>query len=207
MFLAFLVVGAYFVFFIEKGSFELFINQNYHPWLGGFFKYYTYSGDGAMMAVVLILFVFYKYRFALVTVFSILFQSVFVSLFKRWLFHGLPRPVKFFGDGVSLHFTQGVDVHSFNTFPSGHTTTAFALASLLVFAFAQRNKTWSMVIFLLALLTGFSRVYLLQHFLIDVYAGAITGYLSVVFGIWITERLERKYGSERFEGRLHFGGK
>ncbi len=204
---ALLVTGVYFVFFIQKGSFELFVNENHAPLMDEFFKYYTYLGDGAILGLILIIFLFYRFRLALITIFSIFFQSVFVSLFKRVIFNGLPRPIKFFGDHVSLHLVNGVDIHSINTFPSGHSTTAFALAALLALAFGQDKQSWGMVLFFMALLVGFSRVYLLQHFFIDIYGGALIGYLSVLFGIYIMERLELKYGTKRFESKLNFSRK
>lgn len=60
-----------------------------------------------------------------------------------------------------------------NSMPSGHTTSAFAGASFASFAGAP---IWfSIVLFLLAAFTGFTRIYANKHYLKDVIAGACLG--------------------------------
>ena len=48
-------------------------------------------------------------------------------------------------------------------------------------------------------MVGFSRVYLLQHFVIDVYFGAVFGVLSVVLGLFIMNLLFDKMKLDIFE--------
>ena len=96
----------------------------------------------------------------------------------------MERPVAFFDESIHLNFVDGVDVHSSNTFPSGHTATAFALFALLYIALNNRSIIISTSLFILAFLVGLSRVYLLQHFIVDAYFGAILGVLSVALGLF-----------------------
>jgi undecaprenyl-diphosphatase len=56
-------------------------------------------------------------------------------------------------------------------FPSGHATTAFALAGALGYAL----PAWSPLVYLVAVLAGVARVYQRVHFLLDVGAGAVLG--------------------------------
>ena len=179
------IIFLYPVLFFPKGEFELLINQFHYPSLDLFFKYSTYLGDGILLAVLLICSLFYNYYTAILTAFTIIFQSVIVSIFKRWIFEGLERPLAFFGESVNLNFVDGVDVHSSNTFPSGHTATAFALFALLFIAMKYRGTIISILFFILASVVGLSRIYLLQHFVVDVYFGALFGILSVVFGLYL----------------------
>ena len=76
------------------------------------------------------------------------------------------------------------------SFPSGHTTSSFAAAGVLSINF--KNK--SIYIFTLAMLIGFSRIYLGVHFPTDIFAAIILGlscsYLSVFIG--------RKISAEKF---------
>jgi membrane-associated phospholipid phosphatase len=187
-----LVVGVIFLYpilVIPKGELELLINACHLPFLDVYFKYVTNLGDGSLLAVLLITLLFYKYSSAIITAVSIVIQAVLVSLFKRWIYHGLERPTAFFPDGTALNFVEGVSVHKYNTFPSGHTATAFALFALLLVVINNRGVIISSILFLLAFSVGFSRVYLLQHFVIDAYFGAVFGVLSVVAAMWLYDGL------------------
>ncbi len=55
--------------------------------------------------------------------------------------------------------------------PSGHTTTAFAVATAL----SRSDPTWRVAFYGTAALVGFSRVYTGRHYVADVLAGAVIG--------------------------------
>jgi len=71
------------------------------------------------------------------------------------------------------------------SFPSGHTSAAFSLATSL----SILNHNWSVVLpsFTWAALVGYSRLYLGVHYPTDVFAGAIVGAGSA----WLTYRLNK----------------
>ncbi len=164
------------------------INAHHQPSLDVFFKYVTYLGDGILIAILLVFLLLVSYKWSILAAFSIIFQSVLVSVFKRWIYEGLERPTAFLKN-IEWHYVEGVDVHGSNTFPSGHTTTAFALFSILVVIFHYRHYLFSLMFFLLAFLAGLSRVYLLQHFLVDVYFGAVFGISSVILSLFIMDKI------------------
>ena len=60
-------------------------------------------------------------------------------------------------------------------FISSHAANSFGLATFCALIF--RNKIFSCTIFLFALITGYSRIYLGVHFISDVIAGAFVGIL------------------------------
>ena len=65
------------------------------------------------------------------------------------------------------------------SFPSDHTTVAFAVAALVW----QFNRKWAMALLGLAILQGFARVYVGAHFPGDVFGGAVLGLLvSILVG-------------------------
>jgi membrane-associated phospholipid phosphatase len=74
-----------------------------------------------------------------------------------------------------LHLVDGVQMLSYNSFPSGHSATIFALCLCLA-AFSGLNR-WKVVLFFIAVLVAFSRIYLSQHFLSDTYFGSMIGVL------------------------------
>ena len=61
-----------------------------------------------------------------------------------------------------------------SSFPSGHTTAAFSVATSLAFAF----PAYSALLLLVALLVGYSRIYLGLHYPSDVVIGAAIGCFS-----------------------------
>jgi undecaprenyl-diphosphatase len=75
------------------------------------------------------------------------------------------------------------------SFPSFHAMFVFSLLPLLNKQYSKFKYVW--IIF--AILVAFSRVYLGVHYLSDVLAGAIIGYLIGVSALWIEERYEIGY--------------
>jgi membrane-associated phospholipid phosphatase len=62
-------------------------------------------------------------------------------------------------------------------FPSGHTTTAFAIAT--TFAQIYKEKKWVAIsVYSIAAMTGISRIHDNKHWATDVFAGAALGYFS-----------------------------
>ncbi len=193
----FVIAGFLIIMVYPKGTLELIINQKLtKPALDIFFKYFTYLGDGLMLLILFIVFLFVKYRYCLMVIATALFQTLLIHINKQFLFSGMPRP-KVFLENYDLYFVEGVNVHGYNSFPSGHTATAFSIFFLL--SIIVENKGLSVLFFVLAIIIGFSRIYLMQHFFADVYAGAIIGYISTLLAYYVAVN----YGkSPKFEKRL-----
>lgn len=167
---------------VEKGKDVLWINGHHTFLLDNLFRMITNLGDGLIFIPVIIIALFIRYEYAIMGVIISLCHGLLVSLFKHVLFPNLMRPKNVI-DNDLLHFVPGVDVHSAHSFPSGHTTTAFCAA--LFIALISRNNTAGFVVLLAALLVGYSRIYLLQHFLIDVAAGAVMG-CFITYVVWVS---------------------
>lgn len=80
-----------------------------------------------------------------------------------------PRPFVTYDD-INVLVEHASDA----SFPSDHTTGAIALA----FAIALRNKKIGVVMMIFALLTGFSRIYIGNHYPGDVLAGIVVGIVT-----------------------------
>lgn len=73
-----------------------------------------------------------------------------------------------------------------NSFPSGHATTAFTLAGMLVLGFGWRP--WTIGAVALAALVAVSRAAVGVHWPLDLLAGAFGGWLAAAAGLWIANR-------------------
>lgn len=184
----------------EKGELELWLNQKNSPFADVFFKYWTHVGDGTVYVIVILLLIaFHSYWSALYLLLVSFLQTILVQVPKLVFFPEAPRPKSFFGERVALHFVEGVEVHAWNSFPSGHTATAFAITCALSFLLVQsKHHIWGIILFVIAALVGISRVYLLQHFFIDTCVGALLGVFSAFIVYYLLNRFtfsEKWYSS------------
>ena len=174
------------VFLPKESVFER-LNQLHHPQLDHVFSFITYLGD-ASYAAVLLLFLLYKkpFKWAFMFRLGFAFHAFFVHVFKQWLAHGELRPYGYYLSLAQIdqfHWVEGISMKVMNSFPSGHTTTAFFFASF--FAYYLRNKWMNIALLVLAFAAAISRVYLGQHWFIDIYAGSLFGVTSSVLALWI----------------------
>jgi membrane-associated phospholipid phosphatase len=86
------------------------------------------------------------------------------------------------------------DGSRYNSFPSGHTATAFMTATLLHKEYGWRNPWFSIGGYTAAAVTGFSRLMNNKHWMSDVAAGAAIGIGSVHLGYFITDKIFKDRG-------------
>ena len=187
LYLVFLIFSLGLLVISSNQSVTLFANQHYFK-LGDklFFEVSEWANGGLFYFIVLIVFVFQK-RIGLYMLYAGILGSVVAQFMKRVLFSGSERPFKYFENSAfHLHLVEGTVIKYFNSFPSGHTTTAFCLASFL--SFFSKNKFVKAIFFIYAVLVAYSRMYLGQHFFIDVIAGSLVGTISASFILVIYER-------------------
>lgn len=170
------VVGTWQVVYSQEQLMQ-WVNTRNSPAADLLFPYITYLGDGAFYVAVCLLLLLYRWRVGLMAFASFALSTLLSEFLKKIVFTGSPRPLKFFEHSTfQYHLIEGLDIHSYNSFPSGHSTTAFAMFSMLAFLDVRKNRGWLWL--LLAALAAYSRVYLFQHFVEDVFAGSLIGTLS-----------------------------
>jgi len=103
---------------------------------------------------------------------------------QRWLLSGLATAflthlLKFLFNFTPLGKRPDGDK---NSFPSGHTSSAFMGA---VFFHLHFGLLISIVPYLLAGFTGFSRIYAKRHWLRDVIAGALLAFAIVYYSLMV----------------------
>ena len=150
------------------------VNARNTPAADRFFTYATYLGDGAFFAVVILALLLRSYRWAIKCMATFLLTTLVAQGLKRLVFADRLRPAKFFEEqSLNFRYVEGVELAHYHSFPSGHSTSAFALFCLL--ALLVKDKRWGYAFAVLAALAAYSRVYLFQHFVEDVYAGSMLG--------------------------------
>lgn len=136
--------------------------------------------------IVLFLVLFINYRSAFLLGGAYLFTAA-VNFPLKYIFHAA-RPYVYFEDMHShMYFVPGVDVlANYYSFPSGHTVCAFTGA--IVASYLSKNKYWSFLFLVLALLVGYSRMYMSEHFFEDVFAGSIVGTTLTIVWLYTAQR-------------------
>jgi membrane-associated phospholipid phosphatase len=158
----------------------LFIYRNRSPYLNNLFLYLTDLGDGLFFVVLIVVLCFIRFRLAFIALLSFLLTSIITHTMKGLVFAEQVRPKKFFEGIHEILAVPGGKLFNNNSFPSGHTVTAFAVFTLI--ALFIRHKQWGWLFCLLAVFIGLSRVYLAQHFFVDIYVGSWIGTLcSLLF--------------------------
>ena len=189
-------IGAYFIVLLltsllllitNSESVSLYVNTVHNPFFDIFFKYVTHFGEG-WFAVPACLFLLYKNKKWGITASIISVSSSIITQFnKHFVFENAHRPALILKD-FKLNFVDGVEVMNYYSFPSGHTTFAFAIFTCFAFIY---HKPLQQIFFLFcAILVAFSRIYLLQHFLRDTIAGSLIGFTCafVLFYLLISKK-------------------
>lgn len=170
--------GIVILFLFSKEQIHLFLNKLNSPFFDFFFKYVTQFGAFLLIAPIIVAMAFFKIRYAMIAIASSLLATIIVQILKRIIWVDSPRPKVVFQDLADLHYVEGVRIHSSHSFPSGHTAGAFAL--FIVLALINKRPVCQFLFLMTALLVGYSRMYLSQHFLIDVVVGSLVGTISAV---------------------------
>lgn len=97
----------------------------------------------------------------------------------------------------SIAKVERPDGSAFNSFPSGHTATAFAGAEFLWQEYKDVSIWYGISGYVIATGTGIFRMYNDRHWLTDVVAGAGIGILSTKIAYWINPFIQKKIFNSR----------
>ena len=169
-----------------KSEIYFAVNAHYDPFVDWIEPYVTDIGNGWTAVAIAALLTLFNYRKALIVASSYAVTSLSAQALK-YIFDA-PRPKLYFKDQISkIHFVKAVEILSLHSFPSGHTVSAFMLA--VIFTYWSKNKAWGPVFLLIAVMVGYSRMYLSEHFFEDVTAGSVIGViLTVIWLYWLDNK-------------------
>jgi membrane-associated phospholipid phosphatase len=161
------------------------VNAVYTSWADLAAPYITDIGDGVTVLALSAMLALFNYRasFLLLTSYA---ASSLVAQILKYSFN-MPRPKAYFAADISrIHFVKDLYILTKRSFPSGHTVTAFSAG--IVLCYLINNKMWGTLLFFVALLVGYSRMYLSQHFFEDVMAGSAIGVFVTVLWLGFIDR-------------------
>lgn len=183
-----LIAGLISVLYFSKADIHLFLNSFHSSFFDKFFMYITYLGSGITAGIIAVFLLFVRLRYSIILSVSAISSGVVVQLLKRLLFSGCERPVVYFREIAELYYVPGIDLHTHFSFPSGHSVTAFIIFGLI--AFISDREPIKISALLVSFIISYSRVYLSQHFLVDILTGSFLGMITILFFYWYFHTLK-----------------
>ncbi len=181
----FLVLSA-FVYYEVTESFDQniisFFSQNVgNSTLDLIMQYITESGDVFnMMGFGIIMLIIPKTRRIGITLMILIVLSTLLTGYIKcgidrdgpdFEYDGVPFYVEISRDTYALFCEGGSDA----SYPSGHAARSMIIAIILGYALSERFPRGAYLLFLFPVMISISRIYVLQHFPMDVIGGAVIG--------------------------------
>ncbi len=207
LFLVYLMMAGGALVYFSKADLHLFLCSHHSPAADTFFRYYTQVGEWVPYLVCVGL-LFYRLGWSAFVLTGTILSGLTTQILKHIV--NAPRPFTWFAANypdVTLPLVDGVHMSRFYSFPSGHTTSFFALFFALSIMLMtdtlatdsttrmrkkdELNSLAQLVFFSLALLGGYSRIYLSQHFAFDVFAGSLVGMIITFLLALLLPRLQQ----------------
>jgi membrane-associated phospholipid phosphatase len=189
-----IVVAVFLLIYGKENSF-LVINQHNNPKFDYVFEYWTYLGDGVIWVPLFAYVLLFKRDYFIAVLAALIICTVLTHFLKRVVFPNDFRPIVVLANKVRV--IPGYYMNRAHSFPSGHTSTAFTLALLL--ASIVKKSFWIYFFPVVAFFVGYSRVYLAQHFVTDVFAGMLIGIVSSYLSLLIHEWYRKRRQKEKLE--------
>ena len=159
-----------------------FISQNVeNPTLSLIMQYVNESGDvfNMLMFGILMLIIPKTRRIGITLMILIVLSTLLTGYIKCGIdrdrpdfeYEGVPFPIEISRDTFALFCEGGYDA----SYPSGHAARAMIVGIILGYALSERFPRGAYLMFLYPVMISISRIYVLQHFPMDVIGGTIIG--------------------------------
>ena len=169
---------------VPKAELHLALCQPHTPFLDTIIPFFTNLVDW-LPYLIIVLLLFYRAGWSTFLASNLLLTTLIVQPIKH-IVHA-PRPLPWFAEympDITLPLVEGVRMNHWLSFPSGHTATFFALffcVSIILCAENIKGKyILSFLCFLCASFGAYTRIYLSQHFALDIFAGILIAVCSTL---------------------------
>lgn len=171
-----------------------FFSKLHMEWLTPIVQFFTHLGDSEfvipMMVLGLILCLSKKTRkYGMALFFAILIGTLITNLIAKPLVDRARPYVTLSGNSAFMQWyaEAGKLTESDRSFPSGHTTAAFEIATAMFIVVKNKKVKWIFPVY--AVLIGCSRLYLMVHYPTDVIGGMCVGIISGVLAYFVTKSI------------------
>ena len=133
-----------FIFSLLVGRDTVFLawNEDLGVLADQFFRFFTNLAEGWIwIPYLLVVFGLYKKDLVFILL-NFLTSTLLTQLPKNFIWPNVNRPIASGIEVSKIHTVAGVEVHTYNSFPSGHTTTAFILFFLTIYFFQNKKVFW-----------------------------------------------------------------
>ena len=165
----------------DESIIDFFRDYSGNPVLDMVMQIITESGDvfNMLMFGILILFIPKTRRVGITLMILIVISTLLTGYIKcgvdrdrpEFNYEGVPFPVEISKDTFALFCEGGFNA----SYPSGHAARSMIFAIVLGFALSNRFPHGAYLMFLYPLLVSVSRIYVLQHYPMDVIGGTVIG--------------------------------
>ena len=169
--------------FVPKGDLHMLLCDRHTGVRDIFYRYYTHVAEWFPYIICVSLLLFGRVGDGLMASSCMVFSALTTQLFKHLI--NAPRPITWFAANlpdIQLPLVDGVRMNEWYSFPSGHTTSFFALAFVVCILLTRHPRLpriprilVQLFLFVAATLGAYSRIYLSQHFAMDVFGGVVVG--------------------------------
>jgi len=179
-------------FLYTRESVFLWLNKDLGTLADYIFNFFSHLAEGWIWIPYFIVLLGWYKKDALFILFNFLISTLLTQIPKNFIWAKLSRPLASGIPQEQIHTVKGVDMHLWNSFPSGHSATAFTIFLVTVYFFPKKSVL--IVGAFYAVACGYSRVYLGQHFPLDVAGGIMVALFTLLISIYI--RKNEKYVSK-----------
>jgi membrane-associated phospholipid phosphatase len=153
------------------------VNAHHAPWADFIFQFFTGLAE-VFLPIAFAIYLYKKKRnFFVPFLASYALSTAAIQFLKHFVFPHALRPFAYFAQlHLPWYLVPGVEINIQNSFPSGHTAAAWFM--FFWFALLGKSRFWGFAMAILAIGVAYSRVYLMQHFPIDISVGACIGFFS-----------------------------
>ncbi len=194
------------IFFLSASIFMIFFGNTVHPilsniphpfWLNVFFINYTFIGNGLFLIslAAILIFRLKKRKQGFSIFYGFLIAGFLIQLIKN--INNLSNPGISFEQGQNIFQAGNVSATDQMSFISGHTALVFTWVTVLCFTLKNSGK--QLLLFASAILLGYSRIYLAQNYLHEIFIGALTGIFSAIIAVYLAYYCK---GYEYYAGKL-----
>jgi len=181
----FLIITALVYFGITESfdqSVILFFSENVgNPTLDLIMQYVTESGEAVwMLAFAILILIIRKTRRIGITLMILIVISLLLTGYIKcgvdrdrpdFEYGGAPFPVPISQDTFALFCEGGFNA----SFPSGHAARSMIFAIIFGYVLSERFPRGAYLVFIYPVMISLSRIYVLQHYPMDVIGGAVIG--------------------------------